>query len=69
VDSLYPDFSKDFDREGDQLLLKEISRSMLMAKILFDRKNTKDKNLRRCFQGYQGDRDPLGSLCLSTEYR
>jgi hypothetical protein len=29
--------------------------SMLMAKVLFDRENLKDKNRRRCFQGYQGD--------------
>jgi hypothetical protein len=29
--------------------------SMLMAKVLFDRENSKDKNRRRCFQGYQGD--------------
>jgi hypothetical protein len=28
---------------------------MLMAKVLFDRENLKDKNRRRCFQGYQGD--------------
>jgi hypothetical protein len=29
--------------------------SMLMPKVLFDRENSKDKNRRRCFQGYQGD--------------
>jgi hypothetical protein len=28
---------------------------MLMAKVSFDRENSKDKNRRRCFQGYQGD--------------
>jgi heterodisulfide reductase subunit C len=28
---------------------------MLMAKVLFDRQNSKDKNRWRCFQGYQGD--------------
>jgi hypothetical protein len=28
---------------------------MLMAKVLFDRENSKDKNRRRCFQEYQGD--------------
>jgi hypothetical protein len=28
---------------------------MVMAKVLFDRENSKDKNRRRCFQGYQGD--------------
>jgi hypothetical protein len=29
--------------------------SMLMAKVLFDREKSKDKNRRRCFQGYQDD--------------
>jgi hypothetical protein len=29
--------------------------SILMAKVFFDRQNSKDKNWRRCFQGYQGD--------------
>jgi hypothetical protein len=29
--------------------------SMLMAKVLFDREISKDKNRWRCFQGYQGD--------------
>jgi hypothetical protein len=28
---------------------------MFMAKVLFDRENSKDKNRRRCFHGYQGD--------------
>jgi hypothetical protein len=28
---------------------------MLMAKVLFDRENSNDKDRRRCFQGYQGD--------------
>jgi hypothetical protein len=28
---------------------------MHMAKVLFDSKNSKDKNRRRCFQGYQSD--------------
>jgi hypothetical protein len=31
------------------------TRSMLMAKVLFDWENSKDKNRWRCFQGYQGD--------------
>jgi hypothetical protein len=26
-----------------------------MPKVLFDREDSKDKNRRRCFQGYQGD--------------
>jgi hypothetical protein len=26
-----------------------------MAKVLFDRDNSKDKNRQRCFQGYQGE--------------
>jgi hypothetical protein len=30
------------------------TRSMFMAKALFNRANSKDKNRRRCFQGYQG---------------
>jgi hypothetical protein len=37
------------------------NRSMFMAKVLFNRENSKDKNRRRCFQGYQGDiRCPTG---------
>jgi hypothetical protein len=31
------------------------TRSMLIAIVLFDRENSKDKNRRRCFQGYHGD--------------
>jgi hypothetical protein len=31
------------------------TRSMFMAKVLFNRENSKDKNRRICFQGYEGD--------------
>jgi hypothetical protein len=53
-DFVYTDFSKAFDRVRHQLLLEEMSvaiehGSMLMAKVLFDRENSKDKNRRRCF--------------------
>jgi hypothetical protein len=53
------------------------TRSMFIAKVLFNRENLKDKNRRRCFQGYQGDigshREVISDQCvsfgLSTEYR
>jgi hypothetical protein len=53
------------------------TRSMFIANILFNRENLKDKNRRRCFQGYQGDigshREVISDQCvsfgLSTEYR
>jgi hypothetical protein len=51
VDSVYTDFSKDFDRVCHQLLLEEMSvgtLSRFMAKFLFDRENSKDKKRRRC---------------------
>jgi hypothetical protein len=52
--------------------------SMLMAKVLFDRESSKDKNQQCCFQGYQGDigcptREVISDHCvwfgLSIEYR
>jgi hypothetical protein len=42
---------------------------MLMAKVLFDRVSSKDKNRRRCFQGYQGDIEcPTGESSRTMVY-
>jgi hypothetical protein len=54
VNSVYTDFSKAFNPVRHQLLGRDVCGdqfcSILMAKILFDRENSKDKNRRRCFQ-------------------
>jgi uncharacterized protein YijF (DUF1287 family) len=60
VDSVHTDFSKAFDRVRHQLLLEEMSVGIKHARSLwlrsyFDRENSKIRNRRRCFQGYQGD--------------
>jgi hypothetical protein len=60
IHSVYTDFSKAFDRVRHQLLLEEVSVGIEAARGLWIRsyligENSKDKNRRRRFQGYQGD--------------
>jgi hypothetical protein len=59
VDFVYTDFSNAFDRVRHQLLLDEITVGIEPARCLwlmyYMTDNSKDKNRRCCFQGYQGD--------------
>jgi hypothetical protein len=48
-------------KPGNKICRIMSKNSMLLAKILFDRENSKDRNRRRCFHEYEGDiRCPTG---------